>query len=240
MGTEGHVRLPSPRPAPRVSLRLLGSFVLQVDGQAATLPASAQRLVALLALQGRTGRSRLAGRLWPETVEQRALACLRTSLWRVNNVARGLVVSAHGTVELDCADVDVSRLVERSQTLLATDGVDAGFLDVTSCDLLQDWDEEWLDAERERLHQLRLHVLEEGARRLADQGRFGLALEAALAAVRADELRESAHRAVIAIHLAEGNLCEARRAYQVLARTLRTELGVEPSPSARELVDASR
>ncbi len=240
MGTEGHRRLPPPRPAPQVSLRLLGGFVLEVDGRAVTLPVGAQRLVALLALRGRTGRSQLAGRLWPATVEQRALACLRTSLWRINNVARGLVVSAHGTVALDCTDVDVARLVERSQALLGADDVDTDLFDATAGELLQDWDEEWLAAERERLHQLRLHVLEEGARHLADQRRFGLALDAALAAVRADELRESAHRTVIAIHLAEGNLCEARRAYQVLARTLRSELGVEPSPSTRELVDAPR
>lgn len=238
MSNESRVRLPVPRPVPSVSLRLLGSFALEVDHQPVTLPTGAQRLVALLALRGRTGRSRLAGQLWPETVEQRALACLRTGIWRVNQVARGLMVSTHGSVELDGVDTDVTRLVRRAQALLSTDDVDPALLDGTASDLLQDWDEEWLDAERERLHQLRLHVLEESARRLAGQQRYGLALDAALAAVRADELRESAHRTVIAIHLAEGNLVEARRAYQVLARNLRVELGVEPSPSVQAMVGA--
>ncbi|GAB3170368.1 hypothetical protein GCM10027059_36680 [Myceligenerans halotolerans] len=238
MSNERRVRIPALRPGPSVSLRLLGSFVLEVDHQPVTLPAGAQRLVALLALRGRTGRSRLAGQLWPETVEQRALACLRTGIWRVNQAARGLVVATHGTVELDSVDIDVTRLVRRAQDLLSTDDVDPTFLDDPASDLLQDWDEEWLDAERERLHQLRLHVLEESARRLADQRRYGLALDAALAAVRADELRESAHRTVIAIHLAEGNLCEARRAYQVLARNLRAELGIEPSPSVQAMIGA--
>ncbi|MBD5788261.1 SARP family transcriptional regulator [Cellulosimicrobium terreum] len=241
---------------PVVSLHLLGSFSLHVDGAPpVTLPVGAQHLVALLALRGRTGRSRLAGLLWPDTVEQRALACLRTGIWRVNQAAHGLVVSARGVVELGpMADVDTDRLIERSRAVLgAGTGTDAlsdpvaepiadppadllGALTDVEGDLLPDWDDPWLDAERERLRQLRLHVLEATARRLTALGRYGLALEAALAAVRADELRESAHRSVIEIHLAEGNVVEARRAYAACARSLRDELGVEPTGTTRALL----
>ena len=67
------------------------------------------------------------------------------------------------------------------------------------------------------------------AGQLAEQGHYGLALESALAALRADDLRESAHRAVISIHLAEGNVVEARRAYDLCRRTFVEELGIEPS-----------
>jgi DNA-binding SARP family transcriptional activator len=61
-------------------------------------------------------------------------------------------------------------------------------------DLLPDWVDDWLVHDRERLHQLRLHVLEALADRLAGDGRYGLALDVALAALRSDTLRESAHR----------------------------------------------
>ena len=226
-------------PAPEVSIRLLGTFTMDVDGDPVALPTGTQRLVAMLALRGRTGRSRLAGLLWPDTEERRALASLRTGIWRVNQAAPGLVVSAHGAVELGLAPVvDVQRLIDRSHALLRDEPDDERLLpeDPGEGELLPDWEDCWLDAERERLHQLRLHVLEATARWLSDRGRYGLALEFALAALRADELRESAHRAVVGIHLAEGNVVEARRAYDACCRTLRDELGIEPSPSLTALV----
>ena len=221
----------------RVSIRLLDTFALAVDGVLVQVPAGAQRLVAALALQGRTGRSRLAGMLWPETTEQRALASLRTGIWRVNQAAPGLIVAGRGVVELGLGpDVDVARLIASSRGLLdgrlAEEGTDADL----AGELLADWDDEWLAQERERLRQLRLHVLEARALRLSERGCFGLALEQALAALRSDELRESAHRVVIAIHLAEGNVVEARRAFERCRHTLRSELGIEPSRQVTDLL----
>jgi DNA-binding SARP family transcriptional activator len=60
--------------------------------------------------------------------------------------------------------------------------------------------------------------------------------DAALAALRADDLRESAHRIVIKIHLAEGNLVEARRAYGTCRTLLVHALGIEPSPMTSRLL----
>ncbi|MGW1987567.1 AfsR/SARP family transcriptional regulator [Streptomyces collinus] len=96
-------------------------------------------------------------------------------------------------------------------------------------DLLPGWDEEWLLPERERLRQLRLHALDALAEALVREGRPALALEAAWESVRAEPLRESAHRAAVSAHLAEGNLSEAVRHYRSFQRLLREELGVEPS-----------
>ena len=64
---------------------------------------------------------------------------------------------------------------------------------------------------------------------------FGLAMEAALAALRGDALRESAHRAVIRIHLAEGNLAEARHAYEQCCEVLDREIGAAPSAATMKL-----
>jgi DNA-binding SARP family transcriptional activator len=79
-------------------------------------------------------------------------------------------------------------------------------------------------------------MLEAQAERLAADGRFGLALDVAMRAVRADPLRESAHRAVISIHLAEGNVAQAHRALRRCADVLRSELGIAPSPQTARLV----
>ena len=94
----------------------------------------------------------------------------------------------------------------------------------------------WLDAERERLRHLRLHVLESWAQALAEWGRFGLALDVALVALRSDVLRESAHRTVIKVHRLEGNVLEARRAFDTCRRILSEEMGVAPTPETAALV----
>src|SRR5262249_37005908 len=104
-------------------------------------------------------------------------------------------------------------------------------------DLLPDWYDDWLRDEREELRQTRLHALESLARVLSQSGHHADAIQAALAAIRLEPLRESAHRTLIEIHLAEGNRSEARRQFQRCLRLLREELGVEPSDSMRLLLD---
>jgi DNA-binding SARP family transcriptional activator len=65
---------------------------------------------------------------------------------------------------------------------------------------------------------------------------YGMAMEMAMTAVRADVLRESAHRAVIRIHLAEGNVAEALHAYRHCSALLDREFGLSPSRETAELV----
>jgi DNA-binding SARP family transcriptional activator len=194
----------------------------------------------MLALRGANGRSRLAGSLWPDVAQARAMASLRTAIWRVNQAVPSLILSSAGNLVLDRAtDVDVDRLVAVSRTLLTAAATPTQFETLGAeggGDLLPDWDEDWLDGDRERLRQLRLHVLEAHAERLLEAGAFGLALERALAALCCDPLRESAHRAVIRIHIAEGNFAEARHAYSRCRHILARELAVSPSGQTVSLV----
>ena len=222
---------PAASSRPGVVVHLLGSFELRVGDRPVSLSAGAQRLVALLALRGRCGRSRLAGELWPDTTEQRAMGSLRTTIWRINQAAPGLVESTPGSAELEAsAEVDVRRLIDLSRGLLASDLAAEDLAIATRTgDLLPDWEDEWLTVDRERLRQLQLHVLEAQAERLLRIGAYGLALECALTALRAEPLRESAHRTVIRIHLAEGNRTEARRAYDRCVELFDRELGLLPS-----------
>jgi DNA-binding SARP family transcriptional activator len=61
-----------------------------------------------------------------------------------------------------------------------------------------------------------------------------------IAAIRLEPLRETAHRTLVEIHLAEGNLSEACRQFERYQRLLREELGVEPSDSMRLLTEKRR
>ncbi len=113
-----------------------------------------------------------------------------------------------------------------------------GLVDALSRDLLPDWTEEWLAPERRRWEQVRLHALEAVAQRLITAGAHLAALEAAFTAIGIDPVRESAHRTVIAAHLAQGNGGSALRHYQHYRALLHRELGVRPSPHMTRLVAA--
>ena len=90
--------------------------------------------------------------------------------------------------------------------------------------------------EREQFRQLRLRALDAFCRRLTVAGRTGDALDAGLAALAGDALRESAHRALVCVHLAEGNVGEAIRQYRLCRRLLREQLGVAPSEQMEALL----
>ncbi|MGW1245221.1 AfsR/SARP family transcriptional regulator [Streptomyces bobili] len=229
------------QPSDGLSLSLLGTFRLEADGREVQLPIGAQRVLALLALQGRMSRSRLAGTLWPDSTEDRARACLRTSLWRANQAVPGVVTATTTTADLSVLlAVDVQRLVREARDIWQegpTPPVQLGRMPGDVRELLPDWEDEWLNADRERLRQLQIHLQEALAEELTAQGRYGLALEVALAALRLDVTRESAHRAVIRVHLAEGNISEARRAYATCQRVLWEELGSRPTPATRQMIE---
>jgi DNA-binding SARP family transcriptional activator len=106
-------------------------------------------------------------------------------------------------------------------------------------DLLPDWpDEGWLTFERENFRQMRMYALEALGERLIAAGRPGEAVAAGLAAVAAEPLRESAHRAVIRAHLAAGNRWAAARQYEQCSRVFREDLGLSPSAELRQLAQA--
>ena len=107
-------------------------------------------------------------------------------------------------------------------------------------ELLPGWYDDWVLLERERIRQLRMHALEHVATRLTAAGRYGDALQVAYAAVGAEPLRESAHRTVVRVHLAEGNLVEALRAYEQFRILLRDDLGIQPSELMVRLVRGLR
>ncbi|MFC1409820.1 BTAD domain-containing putative transcriptional regulator [Streptacidiphilus sp. N1-12] len=220
-----------------IELSLLGGWRLAADGRPAALPEAARKVVAYVAVRGPSTRQQLIGALWPESPEAQAGACLRSTLWRIRRcledllVARGEWVSLDPRVRLDLAGL-------RSDLLRVPDPPRPGPEELDG-ELLPDWYDDWLLVEQERLRQQCLHALERLAAVLADEGDYGAALQTALDAVRIDPLRESAHRAVIGIHLSEGNRSEALRHYAAYRRLLHDELGLEPSPLLRCLVPPS-
>jgi DNA-binding SARP family transcriptional activator len=140
-----------------------------------------------------------------------------------------------------CVDLHEARALA-NRLVLATDSPPPA-ADTTSAavatlsqELLPDWYEDWTIVEAEDWRQLRVHALEALAHHLVRDGRFADAISAALAAVRAEPLRETAYASLIHVHLAEGNRCEALAAFERCRASLRAELGLDPSPALHELI----
>ncbi|MEV1289114.1 BTAD domain-containing putative transcriptional regulator [Micromonospora sp. NPDC049679] len=229
----------------RPKLHLLGGFRLTAGDRELCVPGTGQRLLAILAVRGHMNRLRVAGSLWPDRLESRALASLRTAVWRmqaqVGDVSYPLLRCTGSELSLtDDVVVDLHELrrqVQGGSTSLLPPVVFRPW--VGHSELLPGWDDEWLLVERERVRQMRLHALEQLATRLARQAEFGPALDAALTCMSIDPLRESAHRTLIRIHVEEGNLSEARRAYEACRKLLWEQLGVAPTSETRSLLSVA-
>jgi DNA-binding SARP family transcriptional activator len=224
-----------------VVLTMLGGFELRARGQRVVLPPSAERLVAYLALhQGPATRPSVAGTLWLDVPEERAMANLRSVLWRMRRPGVELVEARGQHLSLGQeVSVDFRELTRAARRWL--DGgslADGAQLDrlTNSGDLLGDWYEDWVLVEREHFRQLRLHALERLALELVAARRYWRAAEIALAAVASDPLRESSHRVLITVHLAQGNRSEAIRQYHIYRQLMHDELDLDPSREMQELV----
>jgi DNA-binding SARP family transcriptional activator len=228
----------------KTMITILHGFALKVGWTPVPLMWSAQRLVAFLALREQPpSRACVAGTLWPETTDVRANANLRSSLWRVQRACGKLVVASPQRLCLaPGVVVDLQEGIRIAHRMLDTfdgceDILNMGTLSVLSADLLPDWyADDWVVVHRERYRHLRLHALEAMCERLTSARRYGEAVEAGLAAVRAEPLRESAHQVLVKVHLAEGNRFEANRQYESCRSLLHNELGLEPSPGLKSLL----
>jgi DNA-binding SARP family transcriptional activator len=221
-----------------LSLRLLGGFAVAGPSGNVLLPVSAQRVVAYLALQDRAvHRRRLAGVLWPDTTDGRAAANLRSALWRARKAAPLIGGDRSSLALAPDVDVDARRFRDRADDAVlawlreTSDGV------AFDMELLPDWYDDWVVAERERFRQIVLRGFTALVPRLVAQGRMAEAIHVGSQAVRLESLSETAHQVLIAAYLAAGDRAGAVRHYHEYEALLQDELGLGPSDATVALVE---
>jgi len=221
---------------------LLGGPYVMIEGDRREVPEGGKRLLVFVALStGRVDRRYAAGSLWPFGKDERAAGNLRSALWRLKLAGIDLLESDKCSLMLRPGTVvDVSILCDWAARLVDGSATQADLCAVNwrydAMDLLPGWYDDWVIFERERIRQRLLHALEVLSRRLIAEGRCAEAVEAAISAVSADPLRESANRVLIEAHLAEGNLVEGRRAYERYRSIVHRELGIEPDRELTSMV----
>lgn len=232
-----------------IALHLLGSFdVRTADGASVTTTAGAQRLIALLALRSRiVSRAAIAGALWPDASRSLGAVRLRAVLARIDPLTRTVLLVTAGGVGLDpqCAvDYRSARaladhvLDSAAETTTATSGETRSTIAVLCLELLPDVYDDWALEEAEEWRLVRAETLESLVASLSRDARPSLAMHAAQSAIRNEPLRETAHVALVRLHIAAGNHGEALRAFGRFSATLSEAVDVGPSDVFRELIDA--
>ncbi len=225
-----------------VRLSLLGGFAVDLKDRGVELVHDAQRLIAFLAIkEKRMPRCFVASSLWPTNSERRALNSLRSALWRVRDQAEDLIDADKRTIGLcPSVSVDLQRASELAKAIVSGAPPDDVQLDpqLIMRQLLPGWYDDWILVAQEQFRQQSMHALEVIAEALGRAGEYARAIEAAMASVQVDPFRESAHRLVIRVHLAEGNSSEAVRHFRVYRAQLNEELGIEPSAQLTDLIDS--
>ena len=211
---------------------VLGSFSVTAHGDPVPLEAEARRVVAYLAVHRRPQhRTALAADLWPGESAAAAVALLDESL-----AGAGALLADGGVDGPVALDPAVEVDLDEAMTLVRALAVVPGHPDTVpadlpaaaallSADVLPDWADAWLAVERERFRQIRLNALEELSSALIAAGRFADAVTTARVAVRTAPSRETARRALIEAHLAQGEIAEAVAEYDEYQELLRSSVG---------------
>jgi DNA-binding SARP family transcriptional activator len=196
-------------------------------------------------------RERIAEMFWPEKTQSRSRSSLNTALWRINGslksahidnqvaivrASESCVVMSMGTeVTLDC--VELSKQVEtcagvaakgpliremRAALRAALTRYSEGFMEGVESD--------WVMRDRERYRCLFERGMTIMMRDYALCGRLDEALACGATILEGDALRETTLRAVMWLHVMNGQRGRAIEQYLTLRRKLREELNMDPMP----------
>ncbi len=198
-------------------------------------------------------RNRVAGIFWSEKSDEASRYRLRHALWELRRtVGDALLSSDHRSCWL-CLDdgVKVDILDFKAGCALLDSGA-AGIEDLRKAvdlyrgDLLDGLTvreaplfDEWLLTERERLQLLYLEGLWQLSKAQTAAGDLDGAVQTLNRLVEADPLRERSYRAIMGVHLLQGDRTAALRVYERCAAVLQNELGVSPSPATEQVRQAA-
>ncbi len=227
-----------------LEVTLLGKPSLQMDGSELILPTrKSLALLAYLALEGTSKRSKLADLLWGELGEDDARKNLRQELHRLSKTPLGpLLEQRPDTIALGGFNLDVQRF----RTFL-TEGNFEAALKLYQGPLLEGLElrgatgfDEWLPLAREALAAEYGKALEHAARAREAAGNVREALEAYLALLAEDELQERYHRETMRLQILLGQREAALKQYERCQAVLRREFALEPLPETVAVAERAR
>ena len=243
----------------RLYISLLGTPQILVDGF--PIKISTARTIPLIAYLAITGKSQtreiLASLLWTDSTQKKALAALRTTLWRLKvaglenwiTLDRNKIdLNHHGNIEIDV--VNFKTILDKcnshghppSQICLyctpsLTEAVElyhgdfmSGF-NISKAPTFDDWRMQ----QSEMLQTLQLNALERLVRCHRTFGNFNLAIHYARIWLNLDRLNENAHFQLLQLYSITGQRTAGISFYKHYKEVLSRELGIEPAEEMTSL-----
>lgn len=231
-------------------LELLGDFRLRTEtGSLITISArKSQAMLAYLAVKPSqlVSRDKMAGLLWSSTAPEQARQSLRQTLSTLRRELAAVSSQKILVEEGDFLSLDANAVhcdVVEFEALVATGTPEAldpatrlyggDFLEGFQID--EEKFDQWVLAERDRLHRMALRAHASLVEQLARSGSLDEAVAVAQQALRVDPLQESMHRTLMKLYQQSGDLLNALQQYDSCAKILRRELDVEPDAETRAL-----
>ena len=228
-----------------LEVRLLGRFDIQYKMKPVLISSRpAQSLFAYLILNAGTShrREKLAGLLWPDSLEETARENLRHALWRLrkafpssskNNYLlvddMSITFNASSEYWLDAAELkNLSEKVDADELIARLSEYQGG--------LLPGFYEEWVLLEREHLYSIFEHHMARLLALLEKEKRWLEIMDWGERWIKLGQKPEPAYRALMAAHAAKGDMSKVAATYEPCVRVLK-EFGVEPSQQTRALYE---
>jgi DNA-binding SARP family transcriptional activator len=203
---------------------LLGSSpqFVSASGTVSDLALRDAIMLAWLAIEGPTQRTRLASLLWPESTAEAARNALRQRLFQLKKQLGTELVSGSATLAL--ADGVVRDLADSGQLLGDAHQALGGELGT------------WLGQQRERRSTRELHSLVQRIDAAESAQDYAQALGHAQELLAREPLSEAAHRRVIRLHYLVGDRAAALLAFDRCEQVLKDEVGTAPSDETLALL----
>src|SRR6266542_2624149 len=220
-------------------LELLGDLQIRAgNGTLATISAKKAQ---------RVSREKIAALLWSSTGPDQARQSLRQTLSMLRKELTTILGDSRALIdENDLLGVDETLVacdVAEFESLAASGSESAlaraaelyrgDFLD--GFYLNEERFDQWVIAERDRLHRMTLrvhaHLVELQSRRGAVDDAVGMAQKS----LRIDPLQEPMHRTLMRLYLQSGDVVNALQQYETCARLLKRELRIEPDAETKAL-----
>ena len=228
-----------------LNVRLLGNFEVKSDGEPVLIASRpAQSLFSYLILTAGTShrREKLAGMLWPDSLEETARDNLRHALWRL----RKALQTGSAANYLQANDLSISFDTSADYWLdttalenLRDDAPAAEMMNVLSeyqGELLPGFYDEWVVLEREHLSSIFEHQMARLMSLLQNEKRWLDILDWGERWIKLGQKPEPAYRALMSAHAAKGDMSKVVATYERCVKSLR-EFGVEPSEQTKELYE---
>ena len=226
-----------------LEVKLLGKFDVRRDGKIIAITSRpAQSLFAYLVLKAGSShrREKLAGMLWPDSLEETARDNLRHALWRV----RKALETASATRFLHADDLSIkfedssgysldAAALENLDDAATADEVIVALAGYQG-ELLPGFYDEWVVSEREHLASIFEHHMARLMSSLRKENRWLDILDWAERWIKLGQKPEPAYRSLMSAHAAKGDMSKVAATYERCVKSLK-EFGIEPSEQTKEL-----